>query len=205
MKKAILILLAVLTALPALAGKNDYRKKVRELKRAGWEVYASSQTLDGALRRHCDALQKDGVWEVSGTSGDTRSAAVGVQVAANNACISYVEQEGRFLRGRVASDFHAGEDPGGDFSNFYSAYESLLQKEIRGEMRPSFTLVRSGRDGTVQVMTFFLVDEQAASRARLRAMETAALESEAARRIADRIHEYVAEGFSPEGAQQEAE
>ena len=205
MKKTTLILLAILMAVPALAGGNTYKKKVKELRRAGWEVYASSQTLEEAVRRHGEALQKEGVWEISGVSGETRSPAVGAQVAANDACIRYVQQAGRFLRGRSASDTGSDGGAGSEFSHFYAAYESLLQKEICGEMRHSFTLVRSGRNGTVQVMAFYLVDEEAASRARIRALELAASESEAARQIARKSSEYIAEGFVPEGASADGE
>jgi hypothetical protein len=44
-------------------------------------------------------------------------------------------------------------------------------------------------------MAFFIVDEDAAMKARIKAMELAAEESEAAQRIASRIREFVKEGF----------
>ena len=105
------------------------------------------------------------------------------------------QQAGIFLRGRIDTDSHTDGGPDGEFSHFYSAYETLLQKEIRGELRPSYTMVRHLSDGTCQMMSFFIVNEDEATRARIKAMELAATESEAAQRIAGKIREYVQEGF----------
>ena len=129
------------------------------------------------------------------TAGGVQSESIGQQVAWNNASINYVQQAGSFLRGRIDTDTHAGGGDAGEFSNFYAAYETLLQKEIRGELRPSYTLIRSRADGTYQVMAFFVVNEEAAVNARIRAAELAAKESEVAQQLADRIRKYVKEGF----------
>lgn len=196
MKRLIMITLAILMAMPVFAQGAQYRKKVREYKRDGWELYGSTRTLDDALRAHYAALQTPGVSEVSGTASGIKSEAVGQQVAWNNACINYVQQAGGFLRGRVDSDAHAGSESDAEFSNFYAAYETLLQKEIRGELKPSFTLVRHLADGSCKMMAFFIVDEAAAASARIKAMELAAEESEAAQRIAESVRGYVKEGFN---------
>lgn len=190
-----MISLAILMAVPVFAQGAQYRKKLREYKREGWELFGSSRTLDDALRAHYAALETPGVFEVNGTASGVRSEVVGQQVAWNNACIGYVQQAGGFLRGRVDSDSHAGSGSDAEFSNFYAAYETLLQKEIRGELKPSFTLVKRLSDGSLQMMAFFVVDEGAAADARIKAMELAAEESEAAQRIADDLRGYVKEGF----------
>lgn len=190
-----MITLAILMAVPAFAQGAQYRKKLHEYKRDGWELFGSSRTLDDALRAHYAALETPGVFEVSGTASGVKTEAVGQQVAWNNACIGYVQQAGGFLRGRVDSDSHSGSSSDAEFGNFYAAYETLLQKEIRGELKPSFTLVKRLSDGSLQMMAFFVVDEAAAAGARIKAMELAAEESEAAQRIADDLRGYLKEGF----------
>ena len=191
-----MITLAILMAVPVFAQGAQYRKKLREYKRDGWELYGSSRTLDDALRAHYAALETPGVSEVTGTASSVKSETVGQQVAWNNACINYVQQAGGFLRGRVDSDSHAGTTSDAEFSNFYAAYETLLQKEIRGELKPSLTLIRRLSNGTHQMMVFFIVDEDAAAKARIKAMELAAQESEAAQRIADSVRGQVNDGFN---------
>ena len=196
MKKLFLITIAVILAMPFGAQGAQYRKKLKEYKRAGWELYASSQTMKDALRNHYKALEREGTFEVVGTANGIQNESVGRQLAWTNACISYVQQAGNLLRGRVDTDGYTASGKKSDFVNFYAAFETLLQKEIRGEMKPSFTLIRYNDDGTSDIMSFFVVDEEAAVQARIRAMEHAAKESEAARNIASRIREFVKEGFS---------
>lgn len=199
MKRIILITIAVLMAMPVFAQGAQYRKKLREYKKEGWELFGSSKTINDALREHYEALAPNGVFEVVGTATGVRSESIGQQVAWNNACINYVQQAGSFLRGRIDTDNLIGGGSDGEFNHFYSAYETLLQKEIRGELRPSYSVVRRNADGTCQMMSFFVVNEEAAANARIKAMELAASESEAAQRIAGRIREYVQEGFVEQG------
>ena len=199
MKRIILITIAVLMAMPVFAQGAQYRKKLREYKKEGWELFGSSKTINDALREHYEALAPNGVFEVVGTATGVRSESIGQQVAWNNACINYVQQAGSFLRGRIDTDNHIGGGSDGEFNHFYSAYETLLQKEIRGELRPSYSVVRRNADGTCQMMSFFVVNEEAAANARIKAMELAARDSEAAQRIAGRIREYVQEGFVEQG------
>lgn len=195
MKRIIIITIAVLMAMPVFAQGVQYRKKLREIKKEGWELYGSSKTMKEVLRTHYEALDQEGVFEVFGSATGIKSESIGQQMAWNNASINYVQQAGSFLRGRIATDNHAGGGYDGEFNNFYSAYETLLQKEIRGELRPSYTLVRHNADGSYQVMSYFIVNEEAAMNARVKAMELAASESEAAQQIAVRISEFVKEGF----------
>ena len=195
MKRIILITIAVLMAMPVFAQGAEFRKKLREIKKEGWELFGSSKTIKVALHDHYDALAADGTFEVVGTATGIKSETIGQQVAWNNACINYVQQAGSFLRGRIDTDSHIGGGLDGEFNHFYSAYETLLQKEIRGELRPSYTLVRRNADGTCQMMSFFVVNEAAATNARIKAMQLAASESDAAQRIAGQIREYVQEGF----------
>lgn len=195
MKRIIIITIAVLLAMPVFAQGAQYRKKLREIKKEGWELYGSSKTMKEVLRTHYEALDQEGVFEVFGSATGIKSESIGQQMAWNNASINYVQQAGSFLRGRIATDNHAGGGYDGEFNNFYSAYETLLQKEIRGELRPSYTLVRHNADGSYQVMSYFIVNEEAAMNARVKAMELAASESEAAQQIAVRISEFVKEGF----------
>ena len=195
MKRIIIITIAVLMAMPVFAQGAQYRKKLREIKKEGWELYGSSKTMKEVLRTHYEALDQEGVFEVFGSATGIKSESIGQQMAWNNASINYVQQAGSFLRGRIATDNHAGGGYDGEFNNFYSAYETLLQKEIRGELRPSYTLVRHHADGSYQVMSYFIVNEEAAMNARVKAMELAASESEAAQQIAVRISEFVKEGF----------
>lgn len=207
MKKLIFGLLALAMLIPVYAEaankqlekarKKELSAKLKEYKKGKWEVLGS-RTLEYSLANHYDQLNtlgEDG-HEVEGISTNTKSKNTGKQAAINNAVITYAQEAGSTLKGRVISDMNAnGVDPSGEFDNFYAAYERLVEKEIRNEMQPSYTIIRQNPDNTFEVRSYFIVSESAASRARLRALEDALKASEAAQKYADKISEFVKQGF----------
>lgn len=210
MKKVIMFLLAICMVAPVAmsqnktlekARKKEYKTKMKEYKKEGWKLFASSRSLDVALLTHYDKLNSMGedAIEISGVASKFKSKNVGKQMAANNACLTYAQQAGSQVKGRVVSDlFGDGVEPTGEFDRFYAAYERLVEKEIKGEMQESYSVIRENGDGTFEMQTFYIVNETAASKARMRAYENAMKESEAAQRYADKVADFVREGFQAE-------
>ena len=185
----------------AKALKKEKSNKMKEYKKGKWELFGSSRTLEVALLKHYNMLEADGedTQEIVGTATHFKSKNVGKQMAVNNACIAYANMAGSSLKGRVVSDMSGdGSDATGEFDHFYAAYERLVQKEIKNEMKESYTVIRSNNDGTYELMLFFIVSESAATKARIRAMENALKESEAAQKHAETISKFVKEGFESE-------
>lgn len=180
--------------------KKEYKLKKKEFRKGKWELFASSRSLDVALLQHYEKLYTLGEngREVVGVASRFKSKNVGHQQAINNACITYAQQAGSSLKGRVVSDIASNaDDTSAEFDHFYAAYERLVEKEIKGEMIESFSIIRSlGKDSDeYEMMTFFIIDESAATRARIRAMENAVKESEAAQKYAEKVSKFVQEGF----------
>ena len=210
MKKVIVFLLTLIMMMPAAIAadnskqlqkaRNKERKEVmKRYKKEGWQLFGSTRSLEVALLSHWEKLDKLGEdgREVMGISTKSKSKNVGQQMAINNACATYAQQAGSSLKGRVVSDLAGdGIDTDAEFEHFYAAYERLVEKEIKGEMDQSFSLIRNNPDGTYEIETFFIVSEGASSKARIRAMENAAKESEAAQRYANKVSEFVREGFA---------
>lgn len=207
MRKIIMALMALMMIVPVYAGTNnkalekarnkELKTKLKEYKKGGWEILGS-RTLEFALAKHYDRLNQlgDDGHEVEGISTKTKSKNTGKQMAINNAAITYAQEAGSTLQGRVVSDMNAnGADASGEFENFYAAYERLVEKEIRNELEPSYTVIRTNPDGTFEIRTYFIVEESAAHKARLRALEAALQDSEAAQKIAEKIRGFVDEGF----------
>lgn len=209
MKKAIVFLLTVIMMMPAAfsadvnkqlqKARNKERKEVmKRYKKEGWQLFGSTRSLEVSLLSHWDKLDKlgDDGREVMGSSTRSKSKNVGLQMAINNACQTYAQQAGSSLKGRVISDIAGdGVDTDAEFEHFYAAYERLVEKEIKGEMEQSFSIIRTNADGTFEIQTFFIVSESQATKARIRAMENAAKESEAAQRYANKVSDFVREGF----------
>ena len=214
MKKLVIFIMAAILCIPAVNAQNEnkvlnkalkkeYKLKKKEFKKGKWELFASSRSLDVALLQHYDKLKQLGEngREIVGVASRFKSKNIGHQQSVNNACITYAQQAGSTLKGRIVSDMSANaDDTSAEFDHFYAAYERLVEKEIKGELVESFCVIRSidKEAGEYEMMTFFVVDESAATRARIRALENAAKESEIAQKYAAKVSEFVREGFKNE-------
>jgi len=208
MKKIILFLMAFCLMAPAVNAQNkllekkrkqEYKTKMKEYKKENWKLFGSSRSLDVALLTHYDKLNNlaDDGREVLGIASKFKSKNVGKQMAINNACITYAQQAGSHVKGRVVSDMAGdGVEADKEFDHFYAAYERLVEKEIRGEMQESYSIIRDNGDGTFEMQVYFIVSEKAATQARIRALENAAKESAAAQKYAQKVSDFVREGFA---------
>lgn len=181
--------------------KKEYKNRIKTLKSEGWKLYGSSRSVEVALLLHYDKLGKLGEkgHEVMGEASRFKSKNVGMQSAINNACNKYAREAGSHVRGRVVSDMaNMTEDMAGEFDHFYAAYETTVEKEIKGEMQQSYAVIKDNGDGTFAMQVYFVIDEDAASKARIRAMENAFKESETAQKYATKVSEFVKEGFKDE-------
>ena len=180
--------------------KKEYRTKMKEFKKGGWKLYGSTRSLDVALLTHYEKLNKEGeeTYEIMGACSQFKSKNVGHQTCVNNAANLYAQQARRQVKGHIVSDIAGNaNDVAAEFDHFYAAYESLVQKEINGELQESFSVIKENKDGTFEMQTFFVVNESAATRARIRAYENALKESEAAQKYAQKVSDFVRKGFEP--------
>lgn len=208
MRKFILLLMAICLIVPTVNAQNkqlekkrkqEYKTKIKEYKKEDWKLFGSSRSLDVALLTHYDKLNNlgDDGREVLGIASRFKSKNVGKQMAVNNACLTYAQQAGSHVKGRIVSDLSGdGVDAGSEFDHFYAAYERLVEKEIKGEMSESYSIIRDNGDGTFEMQTYFIVSESAATKARIRALENAAKESAAAQKYAEKVADFVREGFA---------
>lgn len=203
MKKLIFMILALIIAMPGYADLNktlnkelekEYKRKLKQYKKEKWQV-VGTRSMEVALLKHYQKLNNldEDAREYVGMSR-TKTKNNGYQAASNNAVTQYATQAGSTLKGRVANDLFAdGADPDAEFDHFYGAYERLVEKEIRGEMTEGLSLMRQMPDGTYEFMVTFVVSENAAAKARQRALNSALKDSQAASKYADQISKFVGE------------
>ena len=183
------------------ARKNQAKNKLAELKKEGWTVYGSAKTLEVELLEFYDALDKEGAKQMVGVASSFISKNVGKQTALNSACNEYAREAQSFVRGRVVSDmFNNADDVPAEFDKFYAAYESIVAKEIKGELTHKFSIIRSkGKNEKGQevfeMQSFFILNENEASKARVQAMQNAFKESNLAQEYANKVANFVQEGF----------
>ena len=210
MKKLVLMLMAAamvlsvnaqeLTKQQAKAVKKEVSKKMKEYKKKGYEIFGSTMTLETKLTQHYTKLwTKEGqVVEVPGFS-QAKSRNLALNAAQNSAANRYATSAGQLVKGRVLADAALNSaDLTAEFDKFYAAFEGKVQQEIKGELRPSFSVAKQNADGTISVEAYYLVDEDAASRARIKAFELSKNESVAAQKYAQKISDFVNERVVPE-------
>ena len=172
-----------------------YKAKIKEYKKTGWKLAGSSKTLEVALLEHYEKLKDPQNVELSGEVSQCKSLNVCKQMAYNNALITYANLAGSTLKGRVVSDLNVDtSDEDAEFDKMYAAYERLVQQEVKGVLTESYAIYKE-RGGTKQFKVFFLVNEEKASAARMRALERAAKETEMAQKYANKISDFVRKGF----------
>lgn len=181
--------------------KKEYKTKMKEYKKEGWKVFGTSRSLAVVLLTHYNKLSSLGEngYEVVGICARYKSDNIGHQAAINNACNTYARKAGSSVKGRIVSDMASnGDDTSTEFDHFYAAYETLVEKEIKGELQESYSIYKDLGNGEKTMQTYFIVDEDAATRARIRAYENALQESKAAQKYADKVSEFVREGLKNE-------
>lgn len=213
MKKILMMLFAMLMLMPTVSEAKskselekqrakEYKIKMKEFKKEGWKLFGSTRSLEVALLTHYEKLNQlgeDGVEKMGyATVTDSKHKNLLKQVAIANACNTYARDCGSHVKGRTANDMGLTDEEKSEFEHFYAAYESLVEKEIRGEMRESFSVIKEVNGKQIDLQVFYIIDESAASRARIRAFENAKKESEVAQKYAQQVSDFISEGFDEE-------
>ena len=190
----------MLSVVPATAqelsksGKKALKAKVKEFNKEGWKIFGSTSTLDYALERHMIKMQSEDAIEVPGIASSFKSKNVGKQMALNSAMTNYASMMDSEIKGKVVSDMQGdGEFSETEFEKFYAAFKRSVQTTIKDELKESFSIIRDKGNGTSEMQTFFIVDKNAASQARVRALEQAGKESVAAQLYAKVVQKFIEE------------
>ena len=211
MKKLVLMLMAVcmtftvaqaqeLTKAQAKTVNKEVKKKLKDYKKKGYEIFGSSRTLEAMLTKHLSTLEaKEGkVVEVVGFS-QAKSRNLAATAAQNSAANRYATTCSQQVKGRVLADMAADvANQEAEFDKFYAAFEGKVQQEIKGELRQSFAVAKQNADGTISVEAYYLVDDDAASRARINAFKNSQQESAIAQKYAQKLSDFVNERVVPE-------
>lgn len=210
MKRLVLMLMAAtmmlsvnaqeLTKAQDKAVKKEVKAKLKDYKKRGYEIFGSSRTLETVLTKHYTTLEaKDGkVVEVTGFA-QAKSRNLAATAAQNSAANRYATSCSQQVKGRVLADMASDvANQEAEFDKFYAAFEGKVQQEIKGELRQSFAVAKQNEDGTISVEAYYLVDDDAATRARINALKNSQQESAIAQKYAQKLSDFVNERVVPE-------
>lgn len=202
MKKLLMLLLAFCLLAPVAYAdlskkelkecENLAKKRSKDLKKQGYTVMGSLP-MEKALEKHFQKTQYGGMAEVQGISTQTRSKNNGRMLAQSNAMNTYAGDQSSKLKGRMIIDSRAGDEK--EWEKFFAAFERVVEKEIRGDLSESYSLIKENPDGTFEIMTMYVYDIKNADRANKRALEQALSESKLAAEDATQISKFINEGL----------
>jgi hypothetical protein len=179
------------------ARDKQFKDRKKQFEKEGWKISGTAKSVDVALLEYYQKLNaNDNNYEIVGEVSACKSVNICKQAAFNNAVTEYANRASSTVKGRITSDSNLDQSSGeGEFDKLYAAYERLVQAEIKGVLQLSFSIVKEKPDGNREYKTFFIINEEAASKARIRAIENATKETNLAQEYANKISEFVREGF----------
>lgn len=176
------------------ARDKQFKEKLAFYEKEGWVVDGTAKTLKVAMLEHYTKLEASpNSREVVGSVSGCGSRNVCQQNAMNNAIVKYAQEAKSFVKGRVLAE--VGNVGGTELDGFYSGYERLVAAEIDGQLVASLSILKERKDGKYEYDIYYVIDEESASKKRIKAMENAAKESAAAQKYARQISDFVNEAF----------
>lgn len=180
------------------AREKEFKTKMKQLKKEKWQLFGSSRTLEVLLLKHYEKLEatESGAYEVVGVCSRYKLDHLGHSAAVANAYNQYAQNASNHVKGRLLSEMkNNGADTSKDVDAFAAIYEAEVEKEIRNDLQESFAIYRELGKGEKTMQVFFVVNADAATASRLRAMENAIRESEAALHLSGLAKEIAKESF----------
>ena len=174
------------------------KAKTKELKKGKWILTGTSLPLETALERHYKTLLGSDNEEIVANVGMCQSLNVCSSQAQNNALITYASSAGSYIRGRVTSDMfnNASAKVPEEFDKFYAAYERLISQEIKGDVLLSIAFEKPHKKGGGrEYQAHYIVNADKAAEKRMRAYQLATQETNLAQQYAEKVSEFVKEGF----------
>ncbi len=180
--------------------QKDVKKRVKELKKAGWEPLASTQTLDYALLKYRTYIESDEENRIPITGiAIGRNNKIGRENAIHSGIASYAGRAKAQVVGKMKSvvSSDANNNSQEEIDRFGAAYESGVNARISGLVKEHFVLVRTAKDGTREYNVFMSIDETAARKAREEAARSAK-EKTSLGDLSQMVEEFIGEPVAPE-------
>lgn len=181
------------------SGKEAYTRSeelnelVNQWTKEGWKVHGSTRTLRGALQQHYGRLAANpDLMERIGTATNCTSVTVCRLAALNSAGLDYAMAVADEVKGIFGRDLSVNESGGEEYNRFYVSFAGKIEAQIHGQLEESFALIKM-ENGKNQYKIYFLMDRNAAKKARLSALEDAIRESEQGMEVTVKAKKYLEE------------
>lgn len=180
--------------------EKDVKKRVKELKKEGWKLQASTTTLDYAMLKYRMYLEEDEENRIPLTGiAEGKNLKIGRENAIMNGITSYAGRAKAQVVGKMkslmSSDAAAASEE--EIDKFGAAYEAGVNTKISGLVKQHFVLIREMDNGKKEFNVFMSIDETQAKKAR----EEAALEAKKKTALGDlseQVEDFIGEPVEAE-------
>lgn len=180
--------------------EKDVKKRVKELKKEGWKLQASTTTLDYAMLKYRTYLEEDEENRIPLTGiAEGKNLKIGRENAIMNGITSYAGRAKAQVVGKMkslmSSDAAAASEE--EIDKFGAAYEAGVNTKISGLVKQHFVLIRDMDNGKKEFNVFMSIDESQAKKAR----EEAALEAKKKAALGDlseQVEDFIGEPVEAE-------
>ncbi|MBO4800390.1 MAG: hypothetical protein J5545_00740 [Bacteroidaceae bacterium] len=190
MKKYFVIMLAALgliIAAPAAAQnkqmakalKKELAQRKKAIKNNKQELFGTSRSIDVALLSHFEALDNGGddVQEIVGYARG-KSKNLLAAAAQNSVASRYAAQASAQIKGQLKQTLEGNaENVDEEVDKFSAIYLTKVESEIKGQIKPSYSLISTGADGVYELESYYIVNQTKATNARKAAFDAARKET----------------------------
>lgn len=191
---AVLFSGATVASAQSKAIKKDVKKTLKEYKKAGWENYAQTSSLEYALTKYRTYMEEDEENRIAITGlARGNSVKIGRENAIMDGITSYAGRAKAQVVGKM-KELMSSEDDGiseDEIDRFGAAYEMGVNTKIAGLVKQHFMLVRTV-DGKKEFMVFMSLDEAQARQARKEAAK-AAKQKERLQDLSEQVEDFIGE------------
>lgn len=197
MKKIIMLLMALCLAMPTMyaelsnkeikANEKMAKNRAKDLKKKGYDIMGSLP-LEAALLKHYNKVAEFNFQEFEGNSTRTKSKSNGRTMAQTDALRNYATAMQTDIAGKNKLLADAGI-PEAERENLSTAFITETQAQVRGELQESYSLIKDNGDGTYEIQIMYVLNPEAASNAKARAIEKLIEEQELQADLAKAVRE----------------
>jgi len=186
--------------------KKEYKEKVKKYNKEGWQVFGSSHTIEVVLLNHYEKLTDEDCEELVGYATSSQKN-IGSAKLIQDALEKYAALQGSNIKGRTVTE-HGSDLTESDLielDNFLQGFDSKIQTDIQGEVKPSFMLYRESKTASgkpcYEFEGYYIVNVADAHRIRMKALEAQFQEQAAMHKLSEKTSQWVKEAFEEEEAQ----
>lgn len=179
---------------PTVIAASDSEDKVKEWKEQGYQLTGaySTFTMKSVLEMHNQKAMDVEKYQALQGNGLGSEISDSRMFALNDAAINYATAAGSIVSGGIARQFSNMGEIG---NKLVAAYTQKVAEFLTPHMKESFSLYRKNGN-KVELMTYFLVDQQNAYNARKNAMDAALKETATEQVFGTSVNEWVKEFVS---------